>query len=406
MLGFKQRNESFLKKATEIHNDKYDYSKVNYINSQTKVIIGCPEHGDFFQRPNGHISGKGCPKCGSEIRANKTRLVNDDLIRKFVDVHKNRYSYDNISYKNNRTKILITCKLHGDFLQTPNNHLLGKGCPKCKATKTSLRCKYNTEEFIKKARSVHFDKYIYDNVDYINSQTKVTISCLEHGDFLQTPNNHLLGKGCPKCKATKTSLRCKYNTEEFIKKARSVHGDLYNYSKVNYSTARTKVTISCPKHGDFFQRPDGHISGKGCSACSSSKGEILIRNILLKHNIKYTQEYRIPLQGNLFRYDFYLPDCNLLIEFHGSQHYFPVEFFGGDDGFKKTKLRDRLKISLAKDLHYKLLIVPYMLLEKNTVETFESLLLEAINKKSKFYPKTSIPVKEKWHYPNFNSELT
>ena len=338
MIGIKQRNERFLKKATEVHNDKYDYSKVNYTNSQTKVTISCPKHGDFFQRPDGHISGKGCSKCGSEIRANKTRLVKDELIRKFVDVHKNRYSYDNISYKNNRTKILITCKLHGDFLQTPNNHLLGKGCPKCKATKTSLRCKYNTEEFIKKARSVH--------------------------------------------------------------------GDLYNYSKVNYSTARTKVTISCPKHGDFFQRPDGHISGKGCSACSSSKGEILIRNILLKHNIKYTQEYRIPLQGNLFRYDFYLPDCNLLIEFHGSQHYFPVEFFGGDDGFKKTKLRDRLKISLAKDLHYKLLIVPYMLLEKNTVETFESLLLEAINKKSKFYPKTSIPVKEKWHYPNFNSELT
>ncbi len=338
MIGFKQRNESFLKKATEIHNDKYDYSKVNYIDSQTKVIIGCPKHGDFFQRPNGHISGKGCPKCGSEIRANKTRLVNDDLIKKFVDVHKNRYSYDNISYKNNRTKILITCKLHGDFLQIPNNHLLGKGCPKCKAVKTSLRCKYNTEEFIEKARSVH--------------------------------------------------------------------GDLYDYSKVNYSCTRTKVIINCSKHGDFLQIPNNHLLGKGCPTCSSSKGEILIRNILLKHNIKYTQEYRIPLQGNKFRYDFYLPDCNLLIEFHGSQHYFPVKFFGGDDGFKKTKLRDGLKISLAKDLHYKLLIVSYMFLEKNTVETFESLLLEAINKKSKSYPKMSIPVKEKWHHPNFNSELT
>ena len=133
-------------------------------------------------------------------------------------------------------------------------------------------------------------------------------------------------------------IRFKQRNESFLKRATEIHAGKYDYSKVNYIDSQTKVIINCTKHGDFFQLANGHLSGKGCPVCSSSKGERFIRNVLLKHNIKHIQEYSIPLQSRRFRYDFYLPDYNLLIEFHGAQHYFPVKFFGGDDEFKKQNL--------------------------------------------------------------------
>ena len=112
-----------------------------------------------------------------------------------------------------------------------------------------------TEEFIKKAKEIHGNKYDYSKVEYKNTSTKVCIICPEHGEFWQTPNHHLQGHGCPKCKNEKIRKRHTHNITIFIEKARKVHGDKYDYSKAEYINASTKVCIICPEHGEFWQTP-------------------------------------------------------------------------------------------------------------------------------------------------------
>jgi hypothetical protein len=119
-----------------------------------------------------------------------------------------------------------------------------------------------TEEFIRRAKKVHGDKYDYSKVEYKGTHTKVCIICPIHGEFFQTPNNHLHGQGCLACGGRKQLTK-----EEFIQKAREVHGDKYDYSKVEYVNKNTKVKIICPIHGEFEQEPNSHLEGKGCPNC-------------------------------------------------------------------------------------------------------------------------------------------
>jgi len=111
--------------------------------------------------------------------------------------------------------------------------------------------KKTTKEFIEEADKVHNYKYDYSKSIYTIAKEKLIITCPEHGDFLQTPDAHLRGSGCPKCKARKQSIECSLTTEEFVKRAKEVHGDKYNYSKVNYINSKTNVCIICPEHGEF-----------------------------------------------------------------------------------------------------------------------------------------------------------
>ena len=193
--------DEFIAKAKKIHGDKYDYSKVKYIDTKSKVCVVCPEHGEFWQTPSHHLSGCGCPKCANKNKGEYRRSSKKDFITKARKIHGDKYDYSKVDYVNNYTKICIICPEHGEFWQTPHNHLSGQGCPKCGVEKqTSTK-----EEFIKKAKEIHGDKYDYSKVDYSNAHTKVCIICPNHGEFWQTPNNHLRGHGCPKCKRNKLS---------------------------------------------------------------------------------------------------------------------------------------------------------------------------------------------------------
>ncbi|MFW6226147.1 MAG: hypothetical protein ACOC3V_04245 [bacterium] len=129
-----------------------------------------------------------------------------------------------------------------------------------------MRKRLTTEEFIKKARIVHGDKYNYSMVQYEHNKEKVIIICTTHGEFTQTPNRHLSGDGCPKCGGTNKST-----TEEFIKKAEKIHYNTYDYSNVRYINNKTKVNIICTIHGSFFQKPNTHLNGHGCPYCSGVK---------------------------------------------------------------------------------------------------------------------------------------
>jgi hypothetical protein len=189
------KTKEFIAKAISVHGDKYDYSKVKYINCKSKVIIICSEHGEFQQTPTNHLSGNNCKKCSLNHK-NKVKIQKfaSKFINRAVKIHNNKYIYDKVIYKHNKEKILVKCLNHGYFKVTPDHHLQGTGCPKCGG-----RLKSNTKDFIKKAKLIHGDKYNYDKVDYTNRSNKLIIVCKKHGEFKQIAGDHLCGKGCRKC---------------------------------------------------------------------------------------------------------------------------------------------------------------------------------------------------------------
>lgn len=188
--------EKFIAKSIVVHGDgQYDYGQVNYRGSKHKVTITCKVHGDFEQIPNSHLKGKGCGKCGGSFKS-----TTEEFIAKSNSVHgREKYCYKKVDYRGNLSKVTITCKIHGDFEQTPSGHLSGYGCAKC-----SGNSRMTKEEFISKAVIVHGDdQYDYSKVDYRGNRYKVIITCKTHGDFEQKPNSHLNGQRCGKCHSSK-----------------------------------------------------------------------------------------------------------------------------------------------------------------------------------------------------------
>lgn len=216
--------------------------------------------------------------------------------------------------------------------------------------------KYTTRTFVEKARMVHGDTYDYSKSVYTGSMSKVLIKCKIHGEFWQHANNHLRGYGCPVCQGKNRNRR------GFLKKCKEVHGDKYDYSLATYVDAHTKVKIKCKNHGVFEQLPLNHLAGSGCPYCCESKGERKIRLFLQKHNIPFKQQYQInkpKIKSGRYRYDFYIPSANLLIEYDGGQHYFPVNHWGGEEQFQKQKRNDLHKNRLAEQAGISLLRISY-----------------------------------------------
>ena len=350
--------EEFIRRAKEVHGDRYDYSKVEYVNTRRKVCIICPKHGEFWQIPLHHLKGSGCPNC-----VGKKRLTTEEFIRRAKDVHGDRYDYSKVEYVNARTKVCVICPEHGEFRQTSSEHLRGQGCPKCGQEKKVSSSTMTTEEFIRRAKDVHGDRYDYSKVEYVNTRTKVCIICPEHGEFLQIPNNHLQGQGCPYCAQEKRTS----TTEEFIHRANEVHGNRYDYSKVEYINALKKVCIICPKHGEFWQIPASHLSGKGCPNCNESQMEKNTANFLEENNIEYIRQARKTDLVWLGRQslDFYLPKYNIAIECQGIQHFESVAFFGGKGEYSDGLKRDLSKYNKCLSNNVKLIYyVPESLVEE------------------------------------------
>jgi len=174
--------------------------KTKYVNARSPIIIICRKHGEFKQIPNYHQQGAGCTKCQYEQQAKKRSRTTQQFTKEAKKIHGNKYVYKKVQYVNKRTLIVIICKKHGEFKQTPDSHLCGKhGCPDCNHENLSKKMTTTTTEFIHKAKKIHGDKYIYKKTKYHHSQQNVCIICKKHGEFLQLPTNHLQDKGCPTC---------------------------------------------------------------------------------------------------------------------------------------------------------------------------------------------------------------
>lgn len=263
------------------------------------------------------------------------------------------------NYKGARKHIKVKCIKCGYIWETIAGGLLGRhSCPKCaiENNKQKVKEKYS-KLFVEKAKQIHNNFYDYSKANYINAKTKVVIICPIHGEFEQTPDAHLKGQRCPKCAGKMVS-----NTQEFIEQARKIHGNEYNYSKVNYTKSNKKVCIICPKHGEFWQTPNHHLDGMGCPNCKRSQGETLITTFLNNHNIYFISQYKIPINKEInssgfANVDFYVPLYNTIIEFNGIQHFIPIERFGGEIAFQKQIKRDSEVKQYCINTNTKLLII-------------------------------------------------
>lgn len=223
------------------------------------------------------------------------------------------------------------------------------------------RPKLTTEIAIERFKSFHGDKYDYSKAIYTGAKNKITVICRIHGEFNVILDKHVVGGNCPKCVNEQYHKQFRKTTNQFITMAKLVHGNKYDYTKVNYVNNKTKVIITCPKHGDFNQRPSSHIDGYGCSMCKESIGESQIRTILEDNNLLFNPQHRFIdcVKIKPLPFDFYLPSRNLCIEFNGKQHYEHNHFFVTEKGFEELKERDEIKSQYCKDNGIKLIVIKY-----------------------------------------------
>lgn len=257
----KSFKEALIKKFPD-YEDYYEIIE-DYTGWVKKILLKT-KYGLCRMKPNGLMLGRK-PAINSAL--DKTQY----FINHAIDVHGDIYDYSKSAYIKALVNIVITCKDHGDFLQNPNCHLDGQGCPICGIKRKTLLNTYSTEEFIERSKIIHGEKYNYDKVNYVDSHTKVCIICPKHGDFFQLPPSHLRGFCCKKCGFEQTAVKHASNISDFIEKANKVHNSKYDYSKSVYIKRRTKLCIICPidNHLEFYQEPSNHLSGAGCPKCAN-----------------------------------------------------------------------------------------------------------------------------------------
>jgi len=247
-----------------------------------------------------------------------------DFVNRAVQIHGNKYTYDFVQYKNALTKVIIVCKIHGKFYQTPAKHLRGQGCPNC-----SRYRKKTKQEFKDKAEKIHNLKYDYSLTDFSNIKNTVTIICPAHGQFNQTLDKHINFKhGCPTCGGSK-----KKTLEQFILEAKLIHGELYDYSKSKYNNFETKLIIICKRHGEFLQTPHNHIIGKqGCPHCVhriSAKETKWLNHIGLPNDSDHRNVW-INLHNRNIKADGYNPITKTVYEFYGDYYHGNPMFYKED----------------------------------------------------------------------------
>lgn len=302
------------------------------------------------------------------------KKTTEDFIFEAKKVHGDKYNYSKTEYKGNKTNVCIICPKHGEFWQRPTHHLDGCGCKKCQYEKLHDLKYKSYDEFKRDAIVKHNGLYLYeeDNKTYVNLHSFVKIYCQKHGWFEQEANSHLQGHGCKKCHEEKLKNTLSSNTVEFKEKAIAVHGEKYDYSKVEYVNSREPVCIICKKHGEFWQKPNDHLMGKECPKCSSSKMESKTEKFLQNMNINYIRQCsskNLPFLKK-YRLDFYIPAYNLAIECQGEQHYKVVNYFGGKSGFEYRQKCDKEKKELCEQNKVK---IEYIKFDEDVIHRLQTI---------------------------------
>lgn len=307
-------------------------------------------------------------------------MTTEEFINESNKIHNNKYDYSKTVFEKKYKKLKIICPEHGEFEQIAIQHLKGCGCNKCAKYKP---LKYSTEDIIKKFKEVHGDIYDYSKVNYTGIGNNVCIICPEHGEFYQSPHNHLKGNTCPKCAVIRISKLNTMTTEEYINKARQINGNKYDYSKVNYTGCENDVCIICPEHGEFMINAHAHLRKQGCPKCNEYKYETIVRVFLEQNNIKFIHQYYPDFLSKGKGHqslDFYLPEYNVAIECQGVQHYKPINKFGGYKAFKIQKQLDDKKLKKCNENGIKILYFSTSIYRnENDISNLDNLLYEIKN---------------------------
>lgn len=365
--------QEFVERAMAAHGKRYDCSRAIYRTQYDGVSVGCGDHGLFTIAPHNLWKGGGCPNCARAERGMARRLTTEEFVLRANAIHGAKYTYTNTMYTTAKAKVSVTCAVHGDFSVLPSNHLAGRGCYVCsqerKVVLLNNVARHSQEEVIARFKSVHGFKYDYSLVRYIRSIDPVQIGCPEHGLFDQAPVHHFDGKGCPKCAKEITRNANRLNEAEVIERFQNLHGKRFDYSRFRYKDFKAKSLIGCRDtgHGIFEMSAQAHLEGKGCPACSQSKGERFVDEWLRESGYKFEREFSIPsaagARGRL-RFDFLISEHKVLIEFDGEQHFRPVTFFGSSKEtalkvHEEIKRRDKTKNIWAATNGYKLIRIRY-----------------------------------------------
>lgn len=367
------KTEIFINKAIKIHGNKYNYSKANYINSITKVCIICSEHGEFWQTPTRHLEGRECIRCAANKKGKKFTKSKETFIEQAKKIHKNNdgthiFDYSKVKYINTSTKVCIIdhrinpitgCEF-GEFWQTPNKHLSGRGNELYSyIIERGFNKRINKEQFIKECNKIHHNnKFDYSKTKYNGISEYITFECNDinpntgerYGKITQLASHHKKGHLPNIISHTNVGINRRKTTEEFINDVKKIHGNKYNYDKTNYVKDNIEVCITCLKHGDFWQKPNKHLKLQGCPKCKTSKLQTKNRICLEYNRIDYIEECNkkiLPFIKN-YRLDFYLPNYKIAIECQGGQHFRPINYFGGIKSFNKSIKRDTEKNSICK----------------------------------------------------------
>ncbi len=368
MIVVKERYLKFLKRAENKFGDRFDYSEAEkkFIKQKLPVPIQCKKHNNQFSiTPDSHLQldTGGCPECSLENIHKKAieRRKERDIIEEFRVVHGDKYDYslvDLASSIDNKNRIEVICSTHGPFLVDYNAHLSGVGCRKCS------RRYVNTEEFIECCKELYGDKYGYDKTEYVNSTTKVTVTCQKHNcdfqvlplNFTRTDQSHF---NCPMCS---TQV---YNKEDFIKKAEEYYPDLFDFSLVDYVSAKTPVKIVCKKCGLISEVFPDHFFNElficSCSKSGRSKLETIVGDLLTENGLIFKREHTFSELADTkqLRFDFYIESLNLIIECQGEQHFSPLEFFGGKEKFEYLRKHDQMKREYCREHEIRLVYFMY-----------------------------------------------
>ena len=295
---------------------------------------------------------------------NPKPMTQEEFLIKAKDVHGKKFDYSKVKYTKSAENVIIICKIHGEFSQRANAHLNGNGCKDCRTATVS----HSQEEIIKLFKEKHGNKYDYSKVKYKKLRKRVTIICKRHKlEFTQAPDQHLFGKhACKACQSeyfsSKSNVRL--TKKEILNRFKFYHGSTYRYPYFQYKEINQKIDIICKKHGKFKQSIDAHTRAdrpQGCPTCDESSGETKIRLFLIDNKIRYITEWSDHdcRHHKLLRFDFYLPDLNFIIEYDGKQHFEAINFFGGIEGLKQTKIRDKVKNNWARKNNIKLIRIKY-----------------------------------------------
>ncbi|WAX23266.1 hypothetical protein VL10_ORF75 [Staphylococcus phage vB_SauM_VL10] len=371
-MGKRKTNKEFSKEVYNLVGNEYTFLE-EYVNSSTKIKVrhNCKtcNNNEYFTKPNSFLGGDRCPKCSSIKRRGKSypKFTVCDWNEHF---EKNlKYSYEQLTeFKGLKNIITLKHKPCGSIISIQaNNFKVGKPCRYCSQKKTNEQQRKTHDEFCLEVKTLGNDEFEVIEKYQGNHKPVKLKHTICGNEFTVAPNDFKKGQRCPKCSILKRRL----SQEEWENRVSKLTGKEYTFLE-KYKGNGMKIKVKHEKCGNVYAvKPNNYLSGYRCPICKSSIGEQLLVNFLTNKDITFIPQYYFNnLRGNkgYLRYDFYLPEYNILIEYNGIQHYKPVEFFGGLKTYKRQLERDNIKRQYAVDNNISLIEVPFYVSTKELIE--------------------------------------